>query len=436
MDVQEPICDQIRSIMPARIIGRVVSTEGIAVSATGFPVPIGALAQIESSAGELILAEVVGFRDNVTLLCSYSDLTGIRRGTRVKLFQTIPRLRVGDELLGRVVDAFGQPLDDRPKPVLSYRMRYDRRPPDPCTRPRIDTVLSTGIRAIDGFLTVGNGQRIGIFAGSGVGKSVTLGMMTRYTDADVIVIGLIGERGREVNDFIERNLGSEGKRKSVVVVSTSNEPALMRVRAAQAAMTIAEYFRDRGKNVLFLIDSLTRYAQALREIGLAAGEPPAAKGFPPSVFSSIPQLVERAGRAQTGSITSFITVLVEGDDKDDPICDAVRGLLDGHIWLSRKLSTRGHYPAIDPLESISRLMPDICTPEHLAAAASLRRLLGVYAENEDLISVGAYRQGTNPEIDRAIQLKPAIDAWLCQRVDEPSTFCEALEGLTAIAGQE
>ncbi len=436
MDVQESIYDQIRSIMPARVIGSVVSTEGIAVSVAGFPVPLGALAQIEQPGQDPILAEAVGFRDDVTLLCSYSDLTGIRRGARVELIQTVPRLRVGDELLGRIVNAFGQPLDEEPRPVLSERMRYDRRPPDAYTRPRIDTVLSTGIRAIDGFLTVGRGQRIGIFAGSGVGKSVTLGMMTRYTDADVIVIGLIGERGREVNDFIQRNLGDEGKRKSVVVVSTSNEPALMRVRAAQGAMTIAEYFRDRGKNVLFLIDSLTRYAQALREIGLAAGEAPAAKGFPPSVFSSIPRLVERAGRAQRGSITSFITVLVEGDDKDDPICDAVRGLLDGHIWLSRKLSNRGHYPAIDPLESISRLMPDICSAEHVNAANQLRRLLGIYAENEDLISVGAYQEGSNPEIDRAVRLKPAIDAWLCQRTDEPSTFDEALGGLMALASAE
>ncbi|MBQ3388552.1 MAG: FliI/YscN family ATPase [Thermoguttaceae bacterium] len=436
MEIQESIYDQIKSVMPARIVGSVVSTKGLTVSATGFPAPIGALAQIKQAGGEPIPAEVVGFRDDITLLCSYSDLNGIRRGTRVEMVQTVPRLRVGDELLGRVVNAFGETLDDQPKPFLSHRLRYDRRPPDPCTRPRIDTVLSTGIRAIDGFLTVGQGQRIGIFAGSGVGKSMTLGMMTRYTDADVIVIGLIGERGREVNDFIERNLGPEERRKSVVVVSTSSEPALMRVRAAQAAMTIAEYFRDRGKNVLFLIDSVTRYAMALREIGLAAGEPPTTKGYPPSVFSAIPQLVERAGRAQTGSITAFITVLIEGDDKDDPIGDALRGLLDGHIWLSRKLSTRGHYPAIDPLESISRLMPDICTPRHLEAVNAVRRLLGVYAENEDLITVGAYHTGTNPEIDRAIRLKPAIDAWLCQRTDEPSTFQDALAGLLEIAGQE
>lgn len=432
---QESIYEQIRSVMPARIIGSVVRTEGMTVSVTGFPAPIGSLARIDQSGGESILAEVIGFRDNVTLLYSYSELTGIRRGNRIEMVRTVPWLRIGDELLGRVIDAFGQPIDNLPQPVLPCRIRFDRRPPDPCHRPRIDSVLSTGIRAIDGFLTVGNGQRIGIFAGSGVGKSVTLGMMARNTDADVIVIGLVGERGREVNDFIERNLGQEGKRKSVVVVSTSNEPALMRVRAAESAMAIAEYFRDQGKNVLFLFDSLTRYAMALREIGLAAGEPPATRGYPPSVFSVIPQLVERAGRSSLGSITALMTVLVEGDDKNDPICDAVRGLLDGHIWLSRKLSTRGHYPAIDPLESISRLMPDICSPDHLAAAGKVRRLLGVYAENEDLITVGAYRTGTNSEIDRAIQLKPMIDQWLCQQIDEKSTFQDSLDRLIAITAK-
>ncbi len=432
---RETIYEQIKSVMPARIIGNVVRTEGMTVWASGFPVPIGSLAKIDQTGGEPILAETIGFRDDSTLLYSYSDLTGIRRGNRIELVQTVPWLRVGDELLGRVIDAFGNPIDNRPRPVLPSRTRFDRRPPDPCARPRITVPLSTGIRAIDGFLTCGCGQRIGIFAGSGVGKSVTLGMMARYTDADVIVIGLVGERGREVNDFIDRNLGEEGRKKSVVVVSTSNEPALKRVRAAESAMAIAEYFRDQGKNVLFLFDSLTRFAMALREIGLAAGEPPTTRGYPPSVFSVIPQLVERAGRADVGSITAFMTVLVEGDDKNDLICDAVRGLLDGHIWLSRKLSTRGHYPAIDPLESISRLMPDVCQPAHLDAAGKIRRLLGVYAENEDLITVGAYRTGTNPEIDRAIELKPAIDQWLTQNVEERVPFAGAVESLLELAAR-
>lgn len=428
----DTVFEQIESVMPARLIGSVVRTEGMTVSATGFPAPIGALATIAQPAGRSIRAEVIGFRDNLTLLYSYSDLTGVRPGSRIEMVRTVSWLRVGEELLGRVVDAFGNPIDELPMPVLPNRSRYDRPCPDACRRPRIDTVLSTGVRAIDGFLTVGQGQRIGIFAGSGVGKSVTLGMMARNTDADVIVLGLIGERGREVNDFIERNLGAEGKKKSVVVVSTSNEPALMRVRAAWSAMAIAEYFRDCGKNVLFLFDSLTRFAMAGREIGLAAGEPPTTRGYPPSVFSQLPKLVERAGRTDAGSITAFMTVLVEGDDQNDPICDAVRGLLDGHIWLSRKLSTRGHYPAIDPIESVSRLMPDICQPDHLAAAQKMRRLLGIYAENEDLINVGAYRVGTNPAIDEAIAKKPAIDRWLCQSMNESARFDDSLESMKAV----
>ncbi len=425
----DTVYEQIESVLPVRLIGSVVQTEGMTVSAVGFPAPIGAIARITQPGSGSILAEVIGFRNDRTLLYSYSDLTGVRPGSRVEIVKTVPWLRVGNELLGRVVDAFGKTIDDLPAPVLESRARYHHSCPDACRRPRIDTILSTGIRAIDGFLSVGRGQRIGIFAGSGVGKSVTLGMMTRNTDADVIVIGLVGERGREVNDFIERNLGSEGRRKSVVVVSTSNEPALQRVRAAWTAMSIAEYFRDRGKNVLFLFDSLTRFAMAQREIGLAAGEPPTTRGYPPSVFTLLPQLVERAGRTQEGSITAFMTVLVEGDDKNDPICDAVRGLLDGHIWLSRKLSTRGHYPAIDPVESISRLMPDICSSEHLAAAEKMRRILGVYADNEDLISVGAYRQGNNTEIDEAIRLKPAIDQWLRQKTDESAPLNETLQSL-------
>lgn len=430
----DTVFEQIESVLPARLIGSVVRTEGMTVSATGFPAPIGALAAIVQPTGRSIRAEVIGFRDNLTLLYSYADLTGVRPGSRIEMIRTVSWLRVGEELLGRVVDAFGNPMDELPTPVLPNRLRYDHSCPDACRRPRIDTVLSTGVRAIDGFLTVGQGQRIGIFAGSGVGKSVTLGMMARNTDADVIVLGLIGERGREVNDFIERNLGDEGKKKSVVVVSTSNEPALMRVRAAWSAMAIAEYFRDCGKNVLFLFDSLTRFAMAQREIGLAAGEPPTTRGYPPSVFSLMPKLVERAGRTDAGSITAFMTVLVEGDDKNDPICDAVRGLLDGHIWLSRKLSTRGHYPAIDPIESVSRLMPDICGPDHLAAAQKMRQLLGIYAENEDLINVGAYRVGSNPEIDEAIAKKPAIDRWLCQPMNESARFDDSLETMkTAVA---
>ncbi len=424
------VIEQIQSVAPVRIVGSVVRTEGTTISAVGFPAPIGAIAKVERrDDSDELLAEVIGFRDNLTLLYSYSDLAGVRRGAKIELVKTTPWLAVGDELLGRVVNAFGQTIDAGPAPVLASRVKYDRKPPEPCSRPRIESVLSTGVRAIDSLLTCGQGQRLGIFAGSGVGKSVTLGMMTRYTDADVVVVGLIGERGREVNDFIERELGEEGRKKSVVVVSTSSEPPLMRVRAAYAAISIAEYFRDQGKNVLFLMDSLTRFAMAQREIGLAAGEPPTSRGYTPSVFALLPKLVERAGRSEEGSVTAFFTVLVEGDDKNDPICDAVRGLLDGHIWLSRKLSTRGFYPAIDALESVSRLTPAICSKEHLQLAGEVRKILGTYADVEDLISVGAYRRGSSREIDRAIEMKPKIDEFLRQQVYERSSFSEMMTGL-------
>ncbi|MDO4586996.1 MAG: FliI/YscN family ATPase [Planctomycetia bacterium] len=423
------IVEQIQTIMACQLVGTVVRTEGMTISATGFPAPIGSIAKIEYREDSDILAEVIGFRDNLTLLYSSSELVGIRRGSRVEMVQTVPWLRVGDELMGRVVNAFGQVIDTKTQPILPQRIRFDQKPPDPCLRPAIDSILSTGIRAIDALLTCGCGQRLGIFAGSGIGKSVTLGMMARYTNADVIVIGLIGERGREVNDFIQHELGEEGQKKSIIVVSTSNEPALMRVRAAYAAMSIAEYFRDQGKKVLFLMDSLTRFAMAQREIGLAAGEPPTTRGYTPSVFSTLPRLVERAGRSQNGSITAFFTVLVEGDDRQDPVCDAVRGLLDGHIWLSRKLSSRGYYPAIDILESVSRLMPNICDNNHLKCAREIRRLLGIYADSEDIISIGAYRAGCNPDIDRAIKMKPRIDLFLQQQMFEKALFDDSISQL-------
>ena len=418
--------DQISTIMPVRLVGSVTETLGLTVSAIGFPAPVGAVAQIERQGGDPLYAEVIGFRDQQTILYPYSDISGIRRGNRVVLTKTFPWLRVGENLLGRVINPEGRTVDGKPQPILNDRVNFHNKPPDACSRPRINKILSTGVRAIDGMFTCGRGQRIGIFAGSGVGKSVTLGMMARYTDADVIVIALIGERGRELNDFIERDLGPEGLKKSVVVVATSNEPALMRVRAPSTAMAIAEYYRDQGKDVLVLMDSLTRLAMAQREIGLAAGEPPTTRGYPPSVFAMLPQLVERAGRSALGSITAFFTVLVEGDDTNDIIGDTVRGLLDGHLWLSRKLSTRGHYPAIDPIESISRLMPDICDSDHLKASRMLRRLLGLYLDNEDLISIGAYRAGSNAEIDHAIQMKPLIDQFLQQPVEEQANLEETV----------
>jgi flagellum-specific ATP synthase len=331
-------------------------------------------------------------------------------------------LPVGEGLLGRVVNAHGKAIDGRPQPVLEARTSLDALPPPATSRPRIDQPLPTGIRSIDGLLTCGRGQRVGIFAGSGVGKSVLLGMMARGTAADVNVIALVGERGREVNDFVERDLGIDGLARSVIVVATSDEPAVVRVQAGRAALSIAEHFRDQGRDVLLLVDSLIRFAMAQREIGLAAGEPPTTRGYPPSVFGLLPKLVERAGRAARGSITGFFSVLVEGDDPQEPIADAVRGLLDGHVWLSRKLASEAHYPAIDILESISRLMPAVAPKTQLDAAQVVRELLAARHAHEDLISIGAYRRGGNPRVDAALAMETDLRNFLCQSMDEQPTF--------------
>jgi flagellum-specific ATP synthase len=424
---------QLDTILPAALEGSVLRITGLTAAVADLPAPVGAVVEIERQGGEPLEAEVIGFRDEVTLVYPFSDLQGVRRGNRVRLTRTKSWLRVGADLLGRVVDARGRCVDGRPQPALPYRTTLDRRPPRPVERPRIDSHLSTGIRALDGLLTCGKGQRMGIFAGSGVGKSVTLGMLSRYTSADVNVIALIGERGREVNEFMERDLGPAGLARSVVVVSTSDEPALMRVRAAYAATAIAEFFRDQGKDVLLVMDSLTRFALAQREIGLAAGEPPTTRGFPPSVFALLPKLVERAGRSPHGSITAFYSVLVEADDENEPISDTVRGLLDGHTWLSRKLAGKGHYPAIDVLKSISRLMSEIAAPAHRDAAGLMRELLGAYRDHEDLISIGAYRRGSNRSVDLAIELLEPMQLFLRQRVDESCTVESAREALQLLA---
>ncbi len=424
--------EQLDRVMTTAIVGGVAQTVGMTISAVGFPAPVGAIAEIQRESGTPLLAEVIGFRNEMTLLYPLSDLTGIRHGNRVRLRQTSRWLRVGPALLGRVLAASGRTVDGKPPPALAERLPLDRQPPHACRRPRIDRPLGTGIRAIDGLLTCGRGQRMGIFAGSGVGKSVLLGMMARYTSADVNVIALIGERGREVNEFLERDLGPQGLAKSVVVVATSDEPALVRVQAAATAATIAEYFRDSGKDVLLLMDSVTRYAMAQREIGLAAGEPPATRGYPPSVFAMLPKLVERAGRSPAGSITAFFTVLVEGDDPNEPIADTVRGLLDGHTWLSRSLASRGHYPAIDVLTSLSRLMSDLADEEHRRAATLVRSLLAAYRDHEDLISIGAYRRGGNKLVDAAIEMQDDFNGFLRQRVDQPASIEEAKKGLVGL----
>jgi flagellum-specific ATP synthase len=423
---------QLDTVMPTALCGSVVRTVGMTAAVAGFPAPVGALVEIERQTGPPAAAEVIGFRDDLTLVYLLDNVAGLRHGNRVRLIKTSRYVRVGPALMGRVVNARGECIDGKPRPALSQRVPLERPAIAAIERPSIEAPLSTGIRAIDGLATCGKGQRIGIFAGSGVGKSVTLGMMSRYTAADVNVVALIGERGREVNDFLARDLGP-ALAKTVVVVATSDEPALVRVQAALTATAIAESFRESGRDVLLVMDSLTRWALAQREIGLAAGEPPTTRGYPPSVFALLPKLVERAGRTASGSITAFYSVLVEGDDPQEPICDTVRGLLDGHVWLSRKLAARGHYPAVDVLESVSRLMRDVTGSDHQEAAKTVRELLAVYCEHEDLISIGAYRRGSNPLVDRAIDLRKPIDDFLRQPVDEPSNVANAREALLRLA---
>jgi flagellum-specific ATP synthase len=433
--MQANIVDQLKETMTASVTGRVAETVGMTAAVADFPAPVGGVVRIERDAGPAAEGEVVGFRDGHTLVYLLSTSVGVRRGNRANLVRTGRSLRVGPALLGRVIDARGRAIDGRPQPMLPHRAPLDRLPPAPTERPRITKPLATGVHAIDALLTCGRGQRLGIFSGSGIGKSVLLAMMSRGTDADVIVTGLIGERGREVNEFLQRDLGPEGLARSVVVVATSDEPALARVHAASSATAVAEYFRDQGKQVLLLVDSITRLAMAQREIGLAAGEPPTTRGYPPSMFGVLPRLVERAGQSRAGSITAFYTVLVEGDDETEPVADTMRGLLDGHVWLSRKLAARGHYPAIDVLSSISRLMKDITVPQHQLSAATIRQLLAAYAEHEDLLSIGAYRRGSNRVVDTAVEMREAIDGLLRQAIDKAEPFEKVVEQLTSLAAQ-
>jgi flagellum-specific ATP synthase len=409
------------------VAGKVTRASGIIVEAALPHVAVGTACEIRVSGGRIIPAEVVGFAGPQVLLMPFGDVTGIGEGCPVVPRASAGEIPVGDALLGRVVDAGMQPIDGRGPLAFRGRAPLHAPPPTAMVRRRISAPLPLGIRAVDALLTCGEGQRMGIFAGPGVGKSVLLGMLAKSASADVIVVGLVGERGREVREFVERDLGPKGLARSAVVVATGDEPPLVRVRAAMAATAIAEHFRAKGKRVLLLVDSLTRVAMAQREIGLAAGEPPTTRGYPPSVFAQLPRLVERAGNdGGPGSITAMYTVLAEGDDLSDPVADAARAALDGHIVLARKLANAGHFPAIDVLASVSRVFTDITPPEHRALARELREVLSAYREAADLVEVGAYVAGTNPRVDRALRCIAAVNATLRQDPEERFTMPETL----------
>jgi len=413
---------RLRAADPYRTMGRVAEVIGLVVESTGPDAEVGELCLIGDDRRERVLAEVVGFRDGRTMLMPLGERTGIRPGDPVVGAGRALQAPVGDAVLGRVLDGLGNPIDGG-EPLDAAGRYVERRPldaapPGPLTRRPIDERLPLGVRALDVLVPCGRGQRLGIFAGAGVGKSTLLGMIARNTHADVTVIGLVGERGREVREFVERDLGPEGLARSVLCVATSDQPALARVKCAETAMTIAEAFRDDGKDVLLLLDSVTRVAMAQREIGLAVGEPPASRGYTPSVFAALPKLLERAGSGSRGSITALITVLVEGDDMNEPVADAVRGILDGHLVLDRRLAHRNHYPAIDVLQSVSRLTSSITTPAARAAAGRLRDLLATYRAKEDLISIGAYARGSDPKIDEAIDMIEPIEEFLRQGAEE------------------
>lgn len=411
--------------------GRVTQVVGNLLESAGPFCSVGESCEIVSSSGATFPGEIVGFRGSNVLSMSLDKPQGIRFGDQIVTWGARPSLRVGQELLGRVIDATGQPLDYLGEYAATRTVPVDGSAPLPLDRTLIDEPLSCGIRAVDGFLTCGRGQRIGIFGGSGVGKSTLIGMMARGTAADLTVLALVGERGREVGEFLN-TLGEEGRRRSVVVVSTSDQSPLLRIRAALAATAVAEYFCMRGKNVLLVVDSITRFAMAQREIGLAAGEPPTAKGYTPSVLSMLARLVERVGRFSGGSITAFYTVLMEGDDQQDPIVDTVRSLLDGHIVLDRNLALRNHYPPIAVLESLSRLMPSVCSAEHIEKAGALRMLISAYTRAEDLVRIGAYQKGTDPVLDKAIAGLPEINRFLKQGPDERPPLDETLKQLLAL----
>lgn len=414
-----------------RVIGLMIESKGPASS-------IGDVCLIyaKGQSGNVIKAEVVGFQEESILLMPYLEAASIAPGSIVEATGESLRVKVGAGLIGQVIDAFGEPLDGKLLPKGLSPVSTEQSPPNPMKRPPIREKMGVGVRSIDSLLTVGKGQRIGIFAGSGVGKSTLMGMIAKQTEADLNVIALVGERGREVREFIEKDLGKEGLKRSIVVVATSDQPALMRLKAAYTATAIAEYFRDKGQNVMFMMDSVTRVAMAQREIGLAAGEPPTTKGYTPSVFAILPRLLERTGANEHGTITAFYTVLVDGDDMNEPIADTVRGILDGHIVLDRALANKGQFPAVNVLKSISRVMSNISTKQHLDAANKFRELLSTYQNSEDLINIGAYKRGSSREIDEAIQFYPQLIQFLKQGTDEPALLEESIAALTSLTGNE
>ena len=436
MPSMEAIARAIAEADPIPLTGTVVRAAGLVLEAALPRIPVGTACEIRATDGALVMAEVVGFFGQTARLMPLSDIHGVGEGCTVVPRAAADRIAVGEGLLGRVVDAALRPMDGGATPILRGRARLHATPPPAMERRRVTRPIGLGIRSIDACLTVGEGQRLAILSGPGVGKSVLLGMLARSADADVVVVGLVGERGREVRDFIERDLG-DGLARAVVVVATSDESPLKRVRAAMVATTVAEYFRGQGKRVLLLVDSLSRVAQAQREIGLAAGEPPTTKGYPPSSFALLPRLVERAGNdAGQGSITAFYSVLAEGDDQTDPIADAAKATLDGHIVLSRKLAEGGHFPAVDVLSSISRVMNDIVEPAHRELARQAREVLSAYREAADLIEVGAYVAGSNPRVDRALRCLGALQAFLRQEPSDRTPLAEMLVALKRALGAE
>jgi flagellum-specific ATP synthase len=424
---------QVRHLPAVQRVGTVTGVAGLIIESDGPNVGLGELCQIRSPRDDFnVRAEVVGFREHRVLLMPLGETAGLHVGCEVAACERPPLPRVGPEMLGRVLDALGKPFDGLGLLPLERSAAQNGVPPHPLRRQRIKTPFVTGVRAIDAFIPFGRGQRLGLFAGSGVGKSTLMGMIARASEADVVVMALVGERGREVREFIEKDLGPEGMKRAIVVVATSDTPAPLRLRAAYTATSIAEAWRDAGKNVLFMMDSVTRFAMAQREIGLAIGEPPATRGYTPSVFALLPRLLERAGAGEQGAITALYTVLVEGDDMNEPVADAVRGILDGHIVLSRHLAHFNHYPAIDVLESVSRLTRDVCSPDEVALASRAREHLALYRKNEDLVSIGAYTKGGNPALDHAIALHEPLKNFLRQSTHEPMPRAQTFANLKKI----